>query len=238
MFPIRNRCTGHADAINEIAEGNMPASSIPTSAAGIEDPDDHPGSSGGITPAAAAAVARIRARRAARAQGTAHLHPSSSPAPAADTNPAPVNTTAADSAPPLAQLPSTVDHSNFSVPSTSVAALPNVRGDLPDQHHMDAAAHSRHQDPLAESSGRSVQATADAARDNLHVERMPSAPRPPLPFHAIRRSARLHKSAGRTLSGPSDQAARDKTVSDTVADTAAVGSPPATDADSAGPCTR
>ena len=100
----------------------------------------------------------------------------------------------------------------------------------------------------ATSSGLSVPITVDGARPGppvereglpgrgtgLLAERLPSAPRPPLPFYPIRRSARLHKSAG---NAPGTAPLADE-------DGLAVGNIPAgsrqhdVKTEAAGPCTR
>ncbi|KAL0033568.1 hypothetical protein WJX79_003993 [Trebouxia sp. C0005] len=104
--------------------------------------------------------------------------------------------------------------------------------------------------PAASSglSGLSVPVTVDGTRHGPSVEReglpgkgtgqlaerLPSAPRPPLPFHPIRRSARLHKSAG--------NAPGTATVADgdglEVGDTPAGSAQNDVKAEAAGPCTR
>jgi len=210
---------------------DAPRASLPVLATASEGIGARPSSGGRITPAAAAAVAQIRRRRAAsRAQDPAHLHASSSEAADAEADAAPAS------------------HSGIESQQQHDSRHADCGADAPGP--------SRHNDLPAGSSGWSLPATADAERqtlpavreglpierEGLPAERLPSAPRPPLPFHPIRRSARLHKSAGQTLSGPLQQAGRDKDDAiNTIADTAAAASAQVNakaDLDPAGPCTR
>ena len=165
-----------------------------------------PSSSGRITSAAAAAVAQIRRRRAAaaRTQDSAHLHASSSAAAGieADTVPgAAVSSQAHVGIDSNHAHPRQVPASTAAIDSSSIRkGEPHVEGGVPcEQANLPAA-----------SSGLSAPVTLDGTRPGPPVEgegltgkgtgqlaeRLPSAPRPPLPFHPIRRSARLHKSAG------------------------------------------
>jgi len=115
---------------------------------------------------------------------------------------------------------------------------PHVEGGVPcEQANLPAA-----------SSGLSVPVTVDGARPGPPVERegltgkgtgqlaerLPSAPRPPLPFHPIRRSARLHKSAG---NAPGTAAIADEEGLE-VGNTPAGSAQNDVKAEAAGPCTR
>ena len=175
-------------------------------AAGGGSTAGRPSSSGRITSAAAAAVLQIRRRRAAaaRTQDSAHLHASSSAAAgiAADTvSGAAVSSQLHVGSDGNRSHPCQVPASTVAVDSSSIrTGEPHAGGGIPcEQANLPAA-----------SSGLSVPVTVDGARPGPPVEReglpgkgtgqlaerLPSAPRPPLPFHPIRRSARLHKSAG------------------------------------------
>ncbi|KAL0047044.1 hypothetical protein WJX82_004928 [Trebouxia sp. C0006] len=115
---------------------------------------------------------------------------------------------------------------------------PHVEGDVPcEQANLPAA-----------SSGLSVPVTVDVTRPGPPVERegltgkgtgqlaerLPAAPRPPLPFHPIRRSARLHKSAG---NAPGTAAMADEEGLE-VGNTPASSAQNDIKAEAAGPCTR
>lgn len=206
-----------------------------------------PSSSGRITAAAAAAVAQIRRRRAAaaRTQDSAHLHASSSAAAGIEAGTVPG---AAVSLQPHVgndsnhAQPRQMPASAAAVDSSSIrTGEPDVEGGFScEQADLPAASSGL--------SGLSVPVTVDGTRHGPSVEReglpgkgtgqlaerLPSAPRPPLPFHPIRRSARLHKSAG--------NAPGTATVADgdglEVGDTPAGSAQNDVKAEAAGPCTR
>ncbi len=202
-----------------------------------------PISSGRITSAAAAAVAQIRRRRAAaRTQDSAHLHASSSAAAGVEDDTVPgaaVSSQAHAGRDSNHAHPRQVPASVATVDSSGIrTGEPHVEGDVPcEQANLPAA-----------SSGLSVPVTVDVTRPGPPVERegltgkgtgqlaerLPAAPRPPLPFHPIRRSARLHKSAG---NAPGTAAMADEEGLE-VGNTPASSAQNDIKAEAAGPCTR
>jgi len=213
-------------------------------AIGGEATAGRPSSSGRITSAAAAAVAQIRRRRAAaaRMQDSAHLHASSSAAAGieADTVPG-----AAVSSQPHVGSDGNYAHPRQVPASTAAIDSSSIRTGEP---HVDDGVWGEQANLPAASSGLSVPVTVEGTRPGLPLEReglsgkgtgqlaerLPSAPRPPLPFHPIRRSARLHKSAGNAPG----------TATVPVGEGLEVGNTPAGSAqndikaEAAGPCTR
>ncbi|DBA77747.1 TPA: hypothetical protein ACH3X2_008439 [Trebouxia sp. C0005] len=235
------------DEVAQPASSNARAASVPVPAIGGGSSAGRPSSSGRITAAAAAAVAQIRRRRAAaaRTQDSAHLHASSSAAAGIEAGTVPG---AAVSLQPHVgndsnhAQPRQMPASAAAVDSSSIrTGEPDVEGGFScEQADLPAASSGL--------SGLSVPVTVDGTRHGPSVEReglpgkgtgqlaerLPSAPRPPLPFHPIRRSARLHKSAG--------NAPGTATVADgdglEVGDTPAGSAQNDVKAEAAGPCTR
>lgn len=186
-------------------------------------PASHP-SSGGLSTAAAAAVARIRAHRAATR------------APGSTTEAA--TQTAADWNPLMHQLPllpgsSTEHNANPQQPAQSSELFSASAAVYQSQHNSDL-----HSNALGDASGCPVPTADEVSRGGLAADRLAAAPRPPLPFHPIRRSARLHKSAGNSADElPQQVTAHDASTAGACAQGAAASkSPEATE--NAGPCTR
>ena len=223
-----------ADDVGQPASSNVHDVSVGPSATGGEGTAGRPSSSGRLTSAAAAAVAHIRRRRAAaaRTQDSPHLH--APPSASAGTETA--GLAGPDVADSLQPHGSNVERHVQSCQPTAPTPVADPRADARAEDpraeglHAGAAAQSQQHQQPAESSGRSADAAEQALpgereglpvsthelsmeRESLPVtrhgpppERQPSAPRPPLPFHPIRRSARLHKSGGNAASGPASSA--------------------------------
>ncbi|DBB01012.1 TPA: hypothetical protein ACH3X1_000915 [Trebouxia sp. C0004] len=200
-----------ATQTDEVAHASSDAgtASVPVPAVmGSRATAGRPSNSGRITSAAAAAVAQIRRRRAAaaRTQDSAYLHASSSAAAGIEADAVPG---AAASSEPHVGSDGNHGHCRQVAASTAAVDSSSIRTGEP---HVEGGVPCEQANLPATSSGLSVPVTVDGTRPGPSVERegvprkgtgqladrLPSAPRPPLPFHPIRRSARLHKSAGNT----------------------------------------
>ena len=199
---------------------------------------------GGISAAAATAVAQIRRRRTAAREHTLQLHATSA-ATALTANmagaavpaaPAAAPASAPASAGPSAAVPGSTDTSRLlnrdAQPGPATTRAADLSSAAPQQSDTSHAAHSQ----PAEVTD---QATAGASRGRQPMDRALSVSRPPLPFHAIRRSARLHKAADTTHTahaGPSQPNTGDQ------ADVQCAAGRPLSDAnmvaETFGPCTR
>ena len=172
----------------------------------------HTSGGGGITPAAATAVAHIRRRRAAARLQDPNLHSSSAAAaaPVADTAAVSVPATIPDAAllsrssPP--RMRDTASEQGFDPHCNAALTGPeDTTVPAPQRLPQAAAIHTGRghlQSELPDPAG------PDCTREGPPMDRALSVSRPPLPFHPIRRSARLHKTADRTPAGLPQPAAR------------------------------
>ena len=169
-------------------------------------------SGGGITPAAATAVAHIRRRRAAARSQQTHPHSSSAAAaaPAADTAtvsaPAAAPNAAILNRPSLPHMANVASEQAIDSHCNAASTSPIDPSAAAPQQLQQAAAIQKGRDPMP--SEVPDQAAANCTREGPPLDRALSVSRPPLPFHAIRRSARLHKTADRAPAGVSQPAAR------------------------------
>ena len=168
-----------------------------------------PASGGGLSEAAAAAVAHIRRRRVAAMNSRPH--------------------TSAVQDQPLHSVPAHAAAGNAQLTQTTVGALrTQTDGDAPEVstagaitarrtesiqalesgHDAQAAAASQQACEQADAESKDQQPAAAAAR--VELDSVQGAQRPPLPFHSIRRSARLHKPADTPTSGSASQTATDQ----------------------------
>lgn len=108
------------------------------------------------------------------------------------------------------------------------SGVPCEQADLPAASSVPVTVDGTRPGPPAEREGLTGKGTGQLA------ERLPSAPRPPLPFHPIRRSARLHKSAG---NAPGTEAIADGEGLE-LGNTPAGSAQNDVKAEAAGPCTR
>lgn len=187
-----------ADGAFQAVNGAGPLASAPADTAEGSASGRQPSiRGGGLTAAAASAVAQIRRRRNAAHLQTPRLPATSSAAMGSidldlDAMPA-VPAVAAASAVP-AVVPTTTDlshlqhHSGLSQPGPVITRAAEPSSIAPQQSSGSPAAHSQ----PAEVTD---QAAADNSRGRPPVDRATSVSRPPLPFHPIRRSARLHKTS-------------------------------------------
>ncbi|KAL3147614.1 hypothetical protein ABBQ38_014665 [Trebouxia sp. C0009 RCD-2024] len=198
---------------------------------------------GGLTAAAASAVAQIRRRRNAARSQSLHLPVTSSAAMgSADTGLDAMPAEAAASAVPAAAVPTMTDlshlqhHHGLLQPGPVITRAAEPSSAAPQLSGGSPAAHSQ----PAEVAD---QAAADNSRDRPLVDRAASVSRPPLPFHPIRRSARLHKTSDTAPSVPSlGPDARDQADTQCGSGHASAIARPVPDANTAteasGPCTR
>lgn len=199
---------------------------------------------GGISAAAATAVAQIRRRRTAARATDFQPHASSSAATVSTANravPAVLPASAPASADPTAAAPNSPDaphlrnHAAHAQPGPGVTRAAAVSPAVPQQSNTDHAAHGH----PAEATD---QAAAGASRGRQAMDRALSVSRPPLPFHAIRRSARLHKAADTDPSGPTQPGTGGEIGLQGSGGSASPAAEPLPDANMApeacGPCTR
>ena len=198
-----NKFCQPADGANQ-AFNDSAIQSPPVEAAEVFDDGRRPSSrGGGISAAAATAVAQIRRRRT-----MAHAHalqphntPSAATVLAANSAVAAVPAAPASdpaSADPTAPSSSRVhNHGAHAQPDPATTTAADLSAAAPQQSDTSHAAHSQ----PAEVTD---QAAAGTSRGRQPLDRTLSISRPPLPYHAIRRSARLHKAADTADAAPAD----------------------------------
>ena len=202
---------------------------------------------GGISAAAATAVAQIRRRRSAARTHALHPHAPSSAAiileadRAAAAVPA-VPSAAPASAPgfadPTADAPGSShlhNHAAHAQPGPATTRAADLSAAAPQQSDTSHAAYSQ----PAEAPH---QAVAGTSRGGQPMDRAMSVSRPPLPYHAIRRSARLHKASDTAPAGAPQPGAGDQAYVHCASGHASAAGRPLPDDNTAteacGPCTR
>lgn len=163
-----------------------------------------PASGGGLSQAAAAAVAHIRRRRVAAMESRAHTSaPQNQPLHSVPAHAAAGNALPAQTAIGVIRTQPDVD-----VSEVSTAGAITARGTQTNQAEqlIIGAQPAAAAQPACEQ-GEAGNSAPDAQTD---LDRVQGAQRPPLPFHSIRRSARLHKPADTTVSGTASQMAADQ----------------------------
>lgn len=238
LTSLSKKVCRHADGGSQALNDASATQSPPVEAAEGSGNGRRPSSrSGGISAAAATAVAQIRRRRSAARTHTLQHHAISSAATDRAVAAVPAAPAAAPaSADPTAAAPGSSHLHHHDVhaqpgPATTRAA------DLSAAPQQSGTSHAAHSQP-AEAKD---QAAADTVRGRQPMDRAMSISRPPLPYHAIRRSARLHKASDTAPAGASQPGVGDQADLQCGSHASAAGRPlpdasMATEA--CGPCTR
>lgn len=230
-----------ADGASQAVNSTSPTQPLPVGAAEGSGSGRRPSvRGGGISAAAATAVAQIRRRRTAARATDFQAHASSSAATVSTANRALAAVLPA-SADPTAAAPNSPDaphhrhHAAHAQPGPVITRAADLSSAAPQQSNTNHVAHSQ----PAEATD---QAAAGASRGRQPMDRAVSVSRPPLPFHAIRRSARLHKAADTDPSGPAQPGTGGQTGLQGSGGNASAAAKPLPDGNMAteacGPCTR
>ena len=197
-----------ADEGNQALNADSAIQSPPVEAAEVFNDGRRPSSrGGGISAAAATAVAQIRRRRTMAHAHALQPHNTPSAATVLAANRAVAAVPAASAAAPASD-PASADptapssshvhnHGAHAQPDPATITAADLSAAAPQQSDTSHAAHSQ----PAEVTD---QAGAGTSRGRQPLDRTLSVSRPPLPYHAIRRSARLHKAADTADAAPVD----------------------------------